>query len=256
MAASLSPRWIAVTIGAGILLVGSLYAFRTVEQFLIRDARFALDLPGNGAAAGSESLEIAGSTHASAKAIRAVFAEDFGRSVYLIPMSERRTSLRTVDWIKDASVARFWPNRIVVGVSERKPVAFVTLSSGTKHPALIDEDGVILPSAQDPFTLPLLLGVSASDPLPVRHERVQRLLGLMRDLGNASHAVSEVDVSDPDNLKISEPFEGHSVTLLMGDRDFALRHRNFVNYYAEIRKKLPGSEVLDLRLEDRITVVK
>ena len=82
------------------------------------------------------------------------------------------------------------------------------------------------------------------------------MLSLMKDLGNASRAVSEVDVSDPDNLKISEPFDGRIVTLLLGDRNFALRHQNFVNYYAEIRKKLPGSSVLDLRLEDRITVVK
>jgi cell division protein FtsQ len=255
-----TPRWIAWTVAAAALLIASLYAFHRLEQFLIRDTRFTLNLPGSEPDAGSDSLEIAGSTHASARAIQAVFAEDFGRSVYLIPMSARRASLRTVDWIKDASVARFWPNRIVVGVSERKPVAFVTLGSqsGTpsRLPALIDEDGVILPSVQDRFTLPVLLGVSASDTLPARRERVRMLLGLLKDLGNASRAVSEVDVSDPDNLKISEPFDGHIVTLLLGDRNFAQRHQNFVNYYAEIRKKLPGASVLDLRLEDRITVVK
>jgi cell division protein FtsQ len=137
-------------------------------------------------------------------------------------------------------------------------VAFVTLGSGpeSKHPALIDEEGVILPAAQDRFMLPVLLGVSASDSLAVRREHVQRLLSLLKDLGNAARAVSEVDVSDPDNLKISEPFDGRVVTLLLGDRNFALRHQNFVNYYAEIRKKLPGASILDLRLEDRITVVK
>ena len=32
-------------------------------------------------------------------------------------------------------------------------------------------------------------------------------------------------------MKLSEPFEGRVVTLLLGDRDFALRHQNFVNYY-------------------------
>jgi cell division protein FtsQ len=259
-----TPRWIAWTVAAALVLIASLYAFHRLEQFLIRDARFALsplsNQPPNAADAGSESLQIAGSTHASARAIQAVFAEDFGRSVYLIPMSDRRESVRTVDWIKDASVARFWPNRIVVGVTERKPVAFVTLGSqsgiASRQPALIDEEGVILPPAQDRFMLPVLVGVSASDSLPARRERVQRLLSLMKDLGNASRAISEVDVSDPDNLKISEPFDGRLVTLLMGDRNFSLRHQNFVNYYSEIRKKLPGSAVLDLRLEDRITVVK
>jgi cell division protein FtsQ len=251
-------RWIAWTVAAAVVLIASLYAFHTLEQFLIRDARFALNQPRTGTEAGSESLQIAGSTHASARAIEAIFGEDYGRSVYLIPMSERRASLRNVDWIKDASVARFWPNRILVGVTERKPVAFVTEGSRTVsgRPALIDEEGVILPPAQDRFTLPVLVGVSVSDPLPVRRERVQRLLSLLKDLGDASRTVSEVDVSDPDNLKISEPFDGHLVTLLLGDRNFALRHQNFVNYYAEIRKKLPGSVVLDLRLEDRITVVK
>jgi cell division protein FtsQ len=259
MARSFStPRWIAWTAAAAVALVVFLYGFHTLEQFLIRDGRFTLNLPKSGAEAAANSLQIAGSTHASASAIEAVFEEDFGRSVYLIPMSERRASLRNVDWVKDASVARFWPNRILVGVTERKPVAFVTEGSRSVsgRPALIDEEGVILPPAQDRFTLPVLLGVSVLDPLPVRHERVQRLLGLLKDLGNASQAVSEVDVSDPDNLKISEPFDGHLVTLLLGDRNFAVRHQNFVNYYAEIRKKLPGSVVLDLRLEDRITVVK
>jgi len=255
-----TPRWIAWTVAAAVMLVGSLYAFHRLEQFLIRDARFAFNEPGSDPEAASESLQISGATHASARDIQAVFGADFGQSVYLIPLADRRASLREVDWIQDASVARFWPNRIVVGVSERKPVAFVTLGwqSGTasRRPALIDEDGVILPAAQDRFTLPVLLGVSASDALPVRRERVRRLLGLMKDLGDASRAVSEVDVSDPDNLKIGEPLDGHMLTLLLGDRNFALRHQNFVNYYAEIRKKLPGAAVLDLRLEDRITVVK
>jgi len=251
MARTLStPRWMAWTLAAAVVLLASLYAFHRLEQFLIRDARFTLSLPG----AGSESLEISGSTHASARAIQAVFAEDFGGSVYLIPLSERRASLRSVDWIKDVSVARFWPNRIIVGINERKPVAFIPIPSG--RPALIDEEGVILPAAQDRFTLPVLFGVSPSDAIALRRERVQRLLGLMKDLGEASRSVSDVDVSDSDNLKISELADGHLVTLLLGDRNFALRHRNFISYFPEIHKKVPAAAVLDLRLEDRITVVR
>ena len=126
-----------------------------------------------------------------------MFAEDFGRSAYLIPLSDRRASLRTVDWVKDASVARFWPNRVVVGVTERKPVAFVTLGSG-RRPALIDEEGVILPPAEDRFMLPVLVGRAAPPTRsPERRERVQRLLRLTKDLGDAARNASEVDVSDP-----------------------------------------------------------
>ena len=51
---------------------------------------------------------------------------------------------------------RLWPNRVLVRVAERKPVAFVTLS-GSRY-GLIDEDGVILPPATDRFHLPVLQG--------------------------------------------------------------------------------------------------
>jgi cell division protein FtsQ len=235
-----------------VFLVASLYAFHRLEQFLIGDPRFVLYGPG-----GSDdraTLEIAGVTHASSRAILTVFSEDLGRSVYLVPLTDRRASLRAVDWIKDASVARVWPNRLLVSVRERTPVAFVTLSS-TKF-GLIDEDGVILPPVPDRFALPVLQGVRASDPVSSRRDRVHRMLYLQRELGDTAAKISEIDVSDPDNLKITQPNDGRAVTLLLGDHNFSTRYRNFVNHYSEIQRRLPGAATLDLRMEDRITVVE
>jgi cell division protein FtsQ len=250
----LTPKTIAVALALTAVLLASLYGFHRLEQFLIRDPRFTLvQTGGSEPGDSSPSLEVSGAAHVSPQAIEAVFADDFGRSAYLVPLDDRRASLRTVDWVKDASVARFWPNRVVVGVTERKPVAFLNMSSG--RPALLDQEGVILPPVQERFALPVLLGVRASDPLPQRRDRVQRLLRVMKDLGDASRQAAEVDVTDPDDVKLTEPFEGRMVTLLLGDRDFALRHQNFVRYYTEIRKKMPNAAVLDLRVEDRITVV-
>lgn len=249
----LTPKSIAATVALTVVLLASMYAFHRLEQFLIRDPRFTLVGTGGDETAGDPSLAVTGAPHVAPRAIEAVFADDFGRSAYLLPLDDRRASLRTVDWVKDASVARFWPNRVVVGVTERTPVAFLSQSSG--RPPLIDQDGEILPPVQDRFTLPVLLGVSASDALPRRREQVQRLQRLMKELGDASRTAAEVDVSDPDDVKMSEPFEGRMVTLLLGDHDFALRHSNFVRYYAEIRRKMPAAAVLDLRVEDRITVV-
>ncbi len=187
-----------------------------------------------------------------------MFGEDFGRSVYLIPLNDRRASLREMDWIKDANVARFWPNRLVVGVTERKPLAYVASGGGRTVliNMLIDEEGVLLKPGEDSFTLPLLKGVRASDPQPVRRERVQLFKKLTKDLGAAAGTITEADVSDPDDVKVSEPFGGRSVTLMLGDHNFGLRHQNFLNYYADIRKRMPTASVLDMRLEDRITVVQ
>ena len=259
----LTPKWIAIGLGSMLALAGVVYGVHYGEQFLIRDPRFALRVPGDDLSGGAvapedDPLEISGAAHVSPRAIEAVFSDDFGKSAYLVPLSDRRATLRTVAWVKDASVARFWPNRVLVGVTERKPVAYLAVDSSRRPPfdrPMIDEEGVVLPPVEDRFTLPVLAGVRVGDSAAVRRERVQKLLRLMKELGDAGHAIVQVDLSDTDNIRVNEPFDGRMVTLLLGDRDFALRHQNFVRYFAEIRKKMAGATVLDLRVEDRITVL-
>ena len=46
------------------------------------------------------------------------------------------------------------------------------------------------------------------------------------------------------------------VTLFLGDQNYASRYKNFLHHYDEIKQKLPGAATLDLRMEDRITVVE
>jgi cell division protein FtsQ len=244
------PVWPRVIVGACIsvaVLGAVLYALHRIEQFVIADSRFSLEDPDN-------AFVLAGAEHVSRHAIEAVFSSDLGRSIYLIPISERRMTLKTVDWVRDATVARLWPNHLVVQITERKPVAFITLSAG--RVGLIDEDGVILPQAQDHFVLPVATGIHASDSLAVRRERVGRFLRVTKEIGDIGKNISEVDVADRDNIKIRQPYEGRVVTLLLGDGRFQARYQNFLTHYAEIKRKLPGASTLDLRLEDRITVVE
>jgi cell division protein FtsQ len=253
----LSPRLIAGTLSGVVVLVTALLAFHWVEQFLTRDPRFGLSDPDN-------SLLIIGAEHASRRALEEVFAEDFGRSAYLVPVGDRRMTLKTVAWVKDATVSRIWPNRLVARVVERKPVAYFASTlwaaglrpSGSPRAALIDEEGVILPPTGERFALPAVVGVRAFDPLPRRRERVALLLRLLNEIGEARKDISEVDVSDRDNLRVTVPYEGRMVTLLLGSTHFQMRYTNFRNHVAEIKRKLPEASTLDLRVEDRITVVE
>ncbi|HTS78335.1 MAG TPA: FtsQ-type POTRA domain-containing protein [Bryobacteraceae bacterium] len=242
-------RLIAIVSAFAVFLLAALYTMNRLEKFLIRDERFALTADDD-----HPTLEVTGVSHASRRAVQKVFDNDAGRSIYLLPLADRRAMLRTVDWVKDATVVRLWPNRVIVKVSERAPVAFITVNASRF--ALIDEDGVILPPAPDRFTLPVLAGVRPPDPIEQRRDRVHRMLRLTRDLGPRAAQISEIDVSDPDNLKVTEPRDGHMVTLLLGDHDFSLRYQNFVRNYGEIKRRLPGAATLDMRLEDRITVVE
>lgn len=243
-------RLVSIVLFAAVLLAGTLYSLYRLEQFVIRDERFAL----NGEEEDQPTLKISGVSHASRRAVEAVFNDDSGRSIYLLPLADRRTALRNVDWVKDASIVRLWPNRVLVQVSERSPVAFITLDASRF--ALIDEDGVILPPAPDRFTLPVVTGVRASDPIAQRRDRVRRMLRLTRELGSETAKISEIDVSDPDNLKVTQPCEGRMLTLLLGDHNYSLRYQNFLRNYSEIKRRLPDAATLDMRLEDRITVVE
>ena len=246
------PTWRIVAIVTAVIVfaLASLYAIHTLEQFVIRDQRFAL----NGPEGDQETLEISGASHASQRQIEAVFSEDSGRSVYLLPLNDRRTTLRAVDWVRDASIVRLWPNRVLVRVAERTPVAFISLSSSRF--GLIDEDGVILPPAPDRFELPVLAGVRASDPPTQRRDRVRRMMRVTKDLGDDTRKISQIDVSDPDDLKLAQSLDGKMLTLLLGDHNFGLRYQNFLRNYPEIKRRLPDATTLDLRLEDRITVVE
>src|SRR5258708_587266 len=195
----LTPKLILSAVAAALLLAAGLYAFHLLEQFLISDPRFALGSADNDASPLSTAgLTVSGATHASERSIEAVFSEDQGRSVYLMPLGERRMSLRAVDWVKDATVARVWPNRVQVRVQERTPVAFIALR-GSRF-GLIDEDGVILSPSKDRYHLPVLTGVHAADQIAERKERVRRMLRLTAELGEDAQKLSEIDVNDRDNL--------------------------------------------------------
>ena len=240
-------RLIAMALATFFVLGGSIYGFLVVERFLIRDPRFVV----SGSQAGSRAtLKIIGTEHASLGAIETVFASDLGGSLYRIPLEERLTTLRTVDWVRDASVARVWPNNLLIRVSERVPVAFLTLPSSKF--GMIDAEGVILPRVKGGFSLPVVAGVKQSDPLAKRRDGVQRMLRAATELGSAMKNISEIDVSDPENVTVSQSSGGGIVKLMLGDHNFAARYRNFERNYEEIRKHAPDANVLDLRLEDRV----
>ncbi len=228
----------------GLALLALLVLWYQITGFLSRDARFLL---------ARDAPEVSGARFASAAQVRRVFAADLGRSVYLTPIPERRDELLTLDWVRNASVSRVWPNRMLVDLDERVPVAYLPGSRS----ALIDEDGIVLPAPPgDPFALPVVQGIRPRDPLPVRRDRIRRVRRLLAELSEHAARVSEVDAAEPDNLKVTAATEDHPVVLLMGERNFRSRFETFLKYYQRVRVSAPGATILDLRIEDRITAVE
>lgn len=234
-----------------------IYGAQQFEQFLISDRRFVLPVPVD---YGQESpnLRIRGVHYASRKQVLRIFDNDLGRSVYLLPLKDRQRALLRIGWIKEASIVRFWPNRLFVEVKERSPAAFVEMKTeGISRWALIDSDGIILePPERAVFHLPVLSGVRFDERQNMRGMRVRRMLALMKELGPLDENISEIDVSDLDDLKVTQQMQDHAIVLMLGDRNFRSRFQHFADHYPDIRKRMPNATVLDLRLDDRITVVQ
>ncbi|MBY0373357.1 MAG: cell division protein FtsQ/DivIB, partial [Bryobacteraceae bacterium] len=225
-------------------------AWRQIDHYLTREPRFALAPPTE---PGGESpgLRIDGLKNSPRDRVLRIFEQDHGRSIYRFPMAERRRELLAIDWIKDATIVRLWPNQIHIVLEERKPVAFARLAHRVQ---LIDADGVLLePHSQSKFTLPVINGLSVDTTETQRQLVVARVLKLVREAGPAAGELSEIDASDAENLKVTQKIDDRAVVLLLGREHFRERLENFYGHINEIRERYPNARVLDLRLEDRIT---
>ena len=112
----------------GILAVGAVgvstaMAGYKVSQYAMADPQFILSHERK------DAITILGLTYASRWKVQRVFAADFDRSIFSVPLAERRRRLLAIDWVEDASVSRVWPDRLVIRIRERRPVAFVTFRS-------------------------------------------------------------------------------------------------------------------------------
>jgi cell division protein FtsQ len=245
---------VAVVFAAAFLLVHG-------EQFVASDPRFRIAAAGPGGGPGS-AITVTGVRHASMSSILDVFAEDHGRSLYRLDPEERRKALQRVEWVKDATVRRVWPNRVAVGIIERAPVAFLQIPARATgdagqpvayRPLLIDADGVLLtPRGSLPPDLPLVSGIRETDHPELRRDRIARAMLLLEALQEVRENLDEVDVSEPENLKVTYRIHERDYVLALGNRDFGERFQRFMRGYPEWKNNLPTRALIDLTHDSRV----
>src|SRR6185312_7114107 len=183
-----------------------------VNAFLLRDPRFHLQCVEVDRTCAS--LEIRGAVYANKSRIQNVFAADFGNSVFRIPLAERRRRLLAVDWVSSAAIERLWPNRIVVTITERQPVAFAKLPIGGTMRyrfSLIDAEGVLLaipPRVR--FRLPVLSGVREEQTESDRRLRVKAMQHLLEDLGPQAKNISEINAASTIDMRVIAEVDRHA----------------------------------------------
>jgi len=244
--------WLLAGLALGVLALA-------LQRFLWEDPRFRL--PASEWEAEGRALVIEGLRCTPRREVLAVFRPDLGGSIYRVPIGERRRQLLAIDWVADATVLRRWPNRLEIHIRERQPVAFVVLggdeSRGAGATAMVDAEGVLLRwPAQGRFTLPVLWGVDAGQPQPVRRDRVRFMLHLFEQLQDHAGLISEVDLGNPDNVTVTLLYEGRALRLMLGRENFRARLKAFREYYPQIARWAPEARTFDLRVDGQVRVAQ
>jgi cell division protein FtsQ len=212
--------------------------------------RFTLD--------SSDNIEIGGNHNVSRTQIMDVLGGDIGRNIFFIPLALRQKELQQIPWVKSASVMRFLPNRLQVQITERTPVAFARIGS---HISLMDADGVVMDlpvGGHHQYSFPVIVGMGEAEPLSTRSARMDIYTQLVQDLDSSgahySQDLSEVDLSDPEDVKVMVNDSSGPVLVHLGSGNFLARYKIYVTHVAQWRQQFQKLDSVDLRYDRQIIV--
>jgi cell division protein FtsQ len=236
-------------LAAVVLFVGST-AVAALYHYGEHSWRFRVD--------SSDDIEITGLQNVTRYQVLEVMGGDIGRNIFFVPLSERKQTLEKIPWVESASVMRFVPNRLRIEIHERTPVAFARISSKI---LLIDPVGTLmdLPAAgKKKYSFPVILGMNSGEPASTRAARMKIYNDLVSqlDAGGAhySQELSEVDLSDAEDVKVLPSDPQGEVLVHLGSSNYLERYKVYVSHVREWRQQFDKLESVDLRYDGQIIV--
>jgi cell division protein FtsQ len=241
-------KWIAV---AAILVCLLGFAAGSLYRYGEHSWRFRIE--------SSDDIEITGTRNVTHAQVMEVLGGDIGRNIFFIPLSQRKAQLEQIPWVESASIMRFVPNHLKVEIHERTPVAFARIGPRI---SLMDAGGTImeLPSGANrrKYSFPVILDINPGEPHSTRAARMKIYNELIRELDSGgarySQDLSEVDVSDPDDVKVAVADPSGEVLVHLGSSNFLDRYRIYIAHVREWRQQFDKLESVDLRYERQIIV--
>lgn len=241
-----------------LLIAAAASVLYAVGDYLFTSPEMALASPAQ--------VELSGNHCVTRASVLEIFSPDRGRSVLRIPLAQRRAQIEAIPWVEHAEVLRALPNHIEVEITERTPIAFLRQGSELM---LVDAYGAILDRPlEGDFHFPVVTGISAQLP---RDERALRMhlfadfITQVRPLrSGAADSVSEVDLSDPSDLRatlaglpgMASGMNSASDAVLVhfGNSDFGDKFQVFLNNIGQWEAAAGRVASVDLRFEKEVVV--
>lgn len=236
-----------------LMILGAIVSLLMVTRtFLLHDPRFMIQSPA--------AIEIQGNKHLTRAQLLSIFGEDVERNIFRISLDDRQAELEALPWVKHATVMRLLPGRIRVSIVERTPIAFVRQGG---HIGLVDREGILLDmsagSQTEPaYSFPVVTGVSSGDPASTRTARMRIFERFTADLDSTGEKISEhlsdVDLSNPEDVKALIPDHSTEVLVHFGDEHFLDRYRKFQELLPQWHAQYPNLASVDMRYEREVVL--
>ncbi|HZQ70975.1 MAG TPA: FtsQ-type POTRA domain-containing protein [Terriglobales bacterium] len=235
---------------AGVLLFFAVVASAAMYRYGEHSWRFRVE--------SSDDIETQGLENVTRSQVLEVMGGDIGRNIFFVPLAQRQSQLEQIPWVEAASVMRFVPNRLRVTIHERTPVAFARVGSRI---LLIDAKGTLmeLPTGgKKKYSFPVILGTNPGEPVSTRAARMRIYSEVVNQLdaegAHYAQELSEVDLSDPDDVKIVPNDPEGDVLVHLGSANYLERYKLYMSHLKEWRRQFTKLQSVDLRYERQIVV--
>ena len=206
----------------------------------------------------SDDIEIIGLQNVTRSQVMEVMGGDIGRNIFFVPLAQRQVQLQQIPWVESASVMRFVPNHLKVDIHERTPVAFARVGSKVM---LVDAVGTLMDlpgTGKKKYSFPVILGMNSGEPLSTRSARMRIYNDLVSQLdsggGHYSQELSEVDLTDPEDVKVQANNPDGEILVHLGSSNYLERYKIYVSHVQEWRQQFDKVESVDLRYDRQIIV--
>ena len=206
----------------------------------------------------SDDIEISGLGNVTRPQVVEVMGGDIGRNIFFVPLEQRKKQLEQIPWVESASVMRFVPNRLKIQIHERTPIAFARIGSRIR---LVDDSGTLMElpvGNKAKFSFPVINGMTENDSLSARAAEMKIYSELISELDSTgahySQNLSEVELSDPEDVKVVASDAGGEVLVHLGSSNYLDRFKIYVGHVQEWRQQFAHLDSVDLRYEHQIIV--
>jgi cell division septal protein FtsQ len=188
-------------------------------------------------------IELEGQAHAPREMLLSEIQQHAANGLWQTDLEAVRKALKSHTWVREAEVARVFPDRLRVKIEEREPFALVRRANNTL--VWIDRDGAVLgeraqfAGEQAP---PLIKGLAegqSAEVMEINRRHLQLYQNLLTDLDREepklSPRIAEVFFDEAQGVKLG--LSDQKVTVLVGTQDFRARLNAALKVLAAVERR-------------------